>query len=168
MGLADPEHNGDDVVGGVAQLPQVSHYLVGSVYVRIYTVLQHFLNQQGMGLVTNLGGHKGCSFPSGDFCVLKYIYTIVPTTYTKCSGHQSIEMSSETVFVQLSNDKLRHILYVYTAVTFMSIIGMQLKEKVNECGETERWRLESENGNKIGVLQLIQKNNINKSLAVQR
>ena len=43
--LVDSEHDGDDVISRVADLPQMCHDLVGGVDVCVHTVLQHLLHK---------------------------------------------------------------------------------------------------------------------------
>jgi hypothetical protein len=52
--LAHPEDDGDDVLGGVTQPPQVSHDLVGFVDVAVHTVLKHVFDQHWVRLITYL------------------------------------------------------------------------------------------------------------------
>ena len=52
--LAHTEHVGDDVLRGVAQLPQVIHRFVRLVDVARYAVVQHGSHQEGVGLIANL------------------------------------------------------------------------------------------------------------------
>ena len=52
--LADAKHVGDDVLGGVAHLPEVVHRLVGLVDVAADAAVEHVTDKQRMGLVANL------------------------------------------------------------------------------------------------------------------
>jgi hypothetical protein len=52
--LADAKHVGDDVLRGVAQLPEVVHRLVRLVDVARDTVVQHVSHQEWVRLVTDL------------------------------------------------------------------------------------------------------------------
>ena len=52
--LAHAKHVGDDVLRGVAQLPQVVHRLVRLVDVARHAVVKHRSNEEGVGLVANL------------------------------------------------------------------------------------------------------------------
>ena len=54
VGLAHPEHAGDDVLRAVAELPEVVQQLEGLVYIGLDAVVQHVLDQDGMRLVTHL------------------------------------------------------------------------------------------------------------------
>ena len=57
MVLAHSEYISDDVMGGVALVPEALQDLVGSVYVSAHTVRQHLLDQQRVGLITHLDRH---------------------------------------------------------------------------------------------------------------
>ena len=59
MGLAGAEDIGDDVIGRVAHVTHVLHDLKGLVNVALYAVVQHRLDQLGVGLITHLGGGGG-------------------------------------------------------------------------------------------------------------
>ena len=45
MVLGDPEDDGDDVLGGVAQVPQVGHHFVRLVNVTVHAVLDHVFDE---------------------------------------------------------------------------------------------------------------------------
>jgi len=54
VALANSKHVGDDVLGAVAELPEVGKDLVSLVDVGLRGVVQHVLHQQGVWFVTNL------------------------------------------------------------------------------------------------------------------
>ena len=54
VGLAHPEHASDDVLRAVAELPEVVQQLECFVYIGLDAVVQHVLDQDRIGLVTNL------------------------------------------------------------------------------------------------------------------
>ena len=54
MIFGDAEDDGDDVLRGVAEPPQVRHDLVGLINVAVDTVLEHVLDKKRVGLIANL------------------------------------------------------------------------------------------------------------------
>ena len=54
VALANSKHVGDDVLGAVAELPEVGKDLICLVDVGLRGVVQHVLHQQGVWFVTNL------------------------------------------------------------------------------------------------------------------
>ena len=63
VGLAHPEHAGDNVLGAVAELPQVMQQLVRLINIGLDTVVQHVFDQDGMWLITNLQINLSGSLP---------------------------------------------------------------------------------------------------------
>ena len=53
MSLAHAKYIRDNILGGVAQLPEMGQDLVCLINVGLNAVAQHVLDQEGVGLITN-------------------------------------------------------------------------------------------------------------------
>ena len=71
--LADPEDVGDDVLGGVAELPEVVHDLVGGVQLALGAVGKHVLDEERVGLVANLEHVGGLDDAEALVCRLEVV-----------------------------------------------------------------------------------------------